>query len=167
MDTIGSKVTALQHFTIAVSDIDRAERFYTQVLGAEVVRRRNEGLPGYHISIVLGGSVRIDVFPMPQRVFCGPGESYHADGGHPHYAFSVGPDEMSEVVEILTAHRVGFDGPVRQGPPGTASIYLDDPDGNHLEIVTDHFPEEKLVRVGPPDREKLKYTWADSGSRAT
>jgi catechol 2,3-dioxygenase-like lactoylglutathione lyase family enzyme len=158
-NTISDKITAFHHFTLPVANLDRSERFYTEVLGAEVTRRRDVGGPAHHISVVLGGSVRIDLFPFPGSAFRGPGNSDFGNVGHPHFAFSMPAAQLRETVQILKTKHVGFDGPVRQGPPGTASVYLDDPDGNHLELVSDDFSEADLLRVGPPDPANLKYVW--------
>lgn len=157
--TIASRVLAVHHLAWPVTDIPRAEQFYTQVLGAEVSRRRvDEELlktnprMATHISIQIGGAVRIDLFPQEAR----PGEH---EPLHPHYAFDVPTEEFLACARILTEKGVGHSGPVRQGPPGTASIYFDDPDGNHLEIVTHDYPDDAPLTIGPPDREKMRYEW--------
>ncbi len=157
--TIADRIRAMHHLALPVTDVERAERFYTQVLGATVTRRRTDPelakcAPhlATHISIQLGGAPRIDLFPqapMPEA----------RENSHPHYAFDVPVEEFLECARLLTEHGVGHSGPVRQGPPGTASIYFDDPDGNHLEIVCHGYPDDAPIQVGPPDREKMRYEW--------
>ena len=51
-------------------------------------------------------------------------------------------------------------GPTRLGPPGQASLYFNDPFGNHLELVTHGFVPE--IPIGPPDMASLDYEWRPS-----
>jgi hypothetical protein len=47
------------------------------------------------------------------------------------------------------------DGPIQLGPPGQASLYFNDPSGNHLEIVTLGFGI--AVPVRPPETARLAW----------
>jgi hypothetical protein len=68
-----------------------------------------------------------------------------------------------EIAAILDAHGVGYDGPVHQGPPGAAQVYLDDPSGNHLQLVCQGYPGWESLQVGY-DRSKLQYDWPKDGT---
>jgi hypothetical protein len=58
--------------------------------------------------------------------------------------------------EALTANGIPSYGPTRLGQPGQASVYFQDPFGNHLEFETDSLPD---APVGPPDHSQLAYEW--------
>jgi catechol 2,3-dioxygenase-like lactoylglutathione lyase family enzyme len=159
---LGLRISSLDHVTIPCGDLLVAEAFYVGVLGARVLIRIDEeflrklGRPedakagAVHTSVVFSGGPRLDLFLQP-------------DGqppplaGHPHHAFAVSPWEMLRWRERL--HRAGVPtfGPTRLGPPGQASLYSNDPFGNHLEIVTHGFV--RSIPVGPPDMGSLAYTW--------
>ena len=69
-ETIADRVRELHHLAWPVTDVERAEQFYTQVLGAQVTRRRTDPelaktdpRRATHISIQLGQAPRIDLFP--------------------------------------------------------------------------------------------------------
>ena len=57
----------------------------------------------------------------------------------------------------LAAEGVPIEGPLRLGPPGQASIYFNDPFGNHLELVTHGYVPD--IPIGPPPMASLAYEW--------
>ena len=118
------RVKGLAHVVLRVSDMDRAIKFYENVLGLNVERRLSE------IGLVQlrAGSAMIDLVPQKE------GE---ADGRNmDHYAVQI----ESMDVATLSAHlrRPGVDpGEVRRryGAEGYgSSIYITDPDGNTVEL---------------------------------
>src|SRR5262245_4598907 len=54
--SINEQIKDFHHFTMPVQSLERAERFYTGVFGAEITRRLSN-----HISVVLGTGPRIDL----------------------------------------------------------------------------------------------------------
>jgi len=58
----------------------------------------------------------------------------------------------------LAAAGVKMDGPLRLGPPGHASIYFDDPFGNHLEITCLGF--SGAVEMRPPMASRISRALA-------
>jgi catechol 2,3-dioxygenase-like lactoylglutathione lyase family enzyme len=167
-------VGPLDHVTIPVRDLDVAERFYVGVLGADVIMRCDEAffagrgqatalrtstgkdVSPLHTSLSFGAGPRIDLFlqswgqPAPEQP-------------HTHFAFSVAPSQMLRWQARLTAQGIPSDGPRRLGPPGQASLYFNDPFGNHLEIQTLGFG--LAIPIGPPNMEGLVYQWRDGGER--
>ncbi len=149
------RIGALDHVTIAVRDLDVARRFYCEVLGAEhfmtvddeTFRRfgrppaENGGEGSHHVSVYLGGATRIDLF-LQQT-----GQPAVAQG-HPHYAFHVPARHLLRWKARLEEHGVPTEGPLQLGPPGQASLYFNDPFGNHLELACLGF--SGAIPIRPP-----------------
>jgi catechol-2,3-dioxygenase len=64
-----------------------------------------------------------------------PGAKEFGDRGgrHVHFALSASPDGLQRIVERLRARSIGFRGPVEH-PGGDRSIYVEDPEGNVVEV---------------------------------
>ncbi len=149
------RIGSMDHVTIAVRNLDVARRFYCEVLGAEhfmtidneTFRRfgrppaANGGEGSHHVSVYLGGSTRVDLF-LQQT-----GQPAVAQG-HPHYAFAVPPRHLLKWKARLEAQGVPTEGPLQLGPPGQASLYFNDPFGNHLELVCLGFG--RAIPIRPP-----------------
>jgi ribonuclease HI len=119
----------LDHVVIAVSDPDRSNAFYRDVLGAEIVER-----PG-------GLAYRVDGFQLNVHVPGGSPSILARDPvrpGNSDLCF-VWPGAAEAAVEHLRAHGVEIElGPVeRHGARGTGtSVYFRDPDGTLLELIS-------------------------------
>ncbi len=124
----GSSV-ALDHCVVAVSDWERSNRFYRDVLGAELVELEY-GRVAYRF-----GAQQLNVH--------GPGSTPHPRAADPVrpgnsdlcFAWDGTPEEA---VAHLEAHGVAVElGPVeRQGARGRGrSVYFRDPDGSLLELI--------------------------------
>jgi len=159
-ETIASKIRHIHHFTLPVRDLDRAIRFYCEVLGAELLKIRDpeedakRGVQTVrHAWIRLGAYPRIDLFP---QTYGQP----ELEQSHPHFAFSVPGPDLLVCTQILAKEGIPYDGPTRIGPPGSATMYFDDPDGNHLELCcSEGYPEGAPIRLGAVNRSHLGYHW--------
>jgi catechol 2,3-dioxygenase-like lactoylglutathione lyase family enzyme len=119
----------LDHCVIHVSDWDRANAFYRDVMGAELVRRGD----GWTYRF---GDVQLNVH--------GPGLSPHPVAHHPvepgnsDLCFEwQGP--IADAVAHLASRGIAVElGPVeRHGAKGTGtSIYFRDPDGSLMELLS-------------------------------
>jgi catechol 2,3-dioxygenase-like lactoylglutathione lyase family enzyme len=152
------RVRRIDHVTLPCKDLAAAERFYVGLLGARVMLRvdaefmRRMGRPaeeaarGSHLSVVFDGGPRLDLFQ-------------YADGqppplaDHPHLALEVSPRDVLAWRARLEAAGVPTDGPRRLGPRGQASLYFNDPSGNHLELTALGF--RGPLPVGAPTMAKL------------
>lgn len=170
---ISGQIRGIDHLTIPVHDMAKAERFYIGLLGGELLMRIDEeflrhvtpdlypperraelhsGGSPIHTSIRLGNGPRIDLFLQDY------GQAGLAQP-HPHLAFRVDPQALRAVTAALQAQGIPTDGPRRLGPPGQASVYFNDPFGNHLEFTTMEFYEE--IPIGAPDMKTLHHEWND------
>jgi catechol 2,3-dioxygenase-like lactoylglutathione lyase family enzyme len=161
------RVGALDHITIPVRDLALARRFYCDVLGGayvmtvddETFRRfgrppaRDGGEGSHHVSVYFGGSTRVDLFL--QRSGQPPPAA-----GHPHYAFHVAPHQLRQWKARLESQGVPTEGPLQLGPPGQASLYFNDPFGNHLEFACLGFTQ--AIPVRPPEMAKVAWKPSDA-----
>jgi catechol 2,3-dioxygenase-like lactoylglutathione lyase family enzyme len=125
----GPRLARLDHVVIAVTDWERSNRFYTEVLGADLVERG--GGWAYRL-----GEQQLNVH--------GPGVSPHPIAATPvspggsDLCF-VWPGTIADAVEHLARHDVTIEeGPVeRDGAAGSGrSVYFRDPDGSLLELIS-------------------------------
>jgi catechol 2,3-dioxygenase-like lactoylglutathione lyase family enzyme len=144
------QISGIDHLTLPVHDLDLAERFYTQVLGAEVVFRTDRSRSMPFIAIAIGNSPLIDLFQQPWG-------QPAANQPNPHLAFAVRGEDLLELKQWLIAHQIPVAGPIRFGPPGHGSLYFQDPFGNHLELCAMDFTGD--VNLEPYEMEKLSYQW--------
>jgi catechol 2,3-dioxygenase-like lactoylglutathione lyase family enzyme len=120
----------LDHCVIAVTDWQRSNRFYAEVLGAELVELEY-GRFAYRF-----GAQQLNVH--------GPGSTPHPRAADPVRPGNSDlcfrwPGSADEAVEHLRAHGVEVEeGPVeRQGAAGRGqSVYFRDPDGSLLELIS-------------------------------
>ena len=117
------EVLRLDHVVLAVSDLQRAENFYTQLLGVQVERRLEK--PKL-VQLRVGESL-LDLVP---------GSPHPTQPNMAHYCFRIDPFDEAAItahlkslgIEVeVSGQRYGADG---HGP----SIYLRDLDGNQLEL---------------------------------
>ncbi len=127
------KLDGIHHIALNVKDLDRAERFYTEVLGFKVTHRFTKGLN--HLMLDTGNSA-IALFEAPDLEVKSAMDLL-SETGYLHLAFKIHRDQFPAVVDELKKHNVTIDqGPVKRGDG--ESIYFNDPDHNHLEIHCDH-----------------------------
>ena len=115
---------------VAVSDLERSNRFYAEVLGAEVLELKR-GRYAYRF-----GEQQLNVY-SPDSTLAQPLAAQPAGPGASDLCF-VWPGRADEVLEHLWRNGVEVElGPLeREGARGTGtSVYFRDPDGNLLELI--------------------------------
>lgn len=124
------KLERLDHFGLEVTDLARAEEFYTSVLGLTVVARFGDQV------LLNCGELNLALFRV-SRPPVNPSER-RSRIGHPlgkgHHAFRVSRDDFAAAIEHLTAAGVETASPIDWGDHDCR--YFLDPDGNLLEIVS-------------------------------
>jgi catechol-2,3-dioxygenase len=118
----------LDHFGIDVADLDRAERFYTEMLGLSVVQRF-----GHHQVLLRCGTLNLALF---ERRDLSPRITDHIENplGKGHHAFQVNRADWLSAQAAFAARGVPTYGPIDWGDHDC--LYFLDPDGNLLEIVS-------------------------------
>jgi len=141
--------TRIGHVHLKVADLERALRFYRDVLGFEVTQRMEDSAVflsagGYHHHIALntwesrGGS-------PPPRSSTG---LYHVAILYPSRR------ELARALRRLVDHGISLEGASDHG--ASEALYLRDPDGNGIELYRDRDPSEwprengKLVMYSRP-----------------
>ena len=114
-------VQRLEHWTLVTSNMERTKRFYLDVLGAETPP------PGVGPERVRFANTTIDFFPAKDERTPSPGSNGQ------HHAYVINLADYDAWVEHLRQHDVAC----RLATHGLRwmSIYLDDPDGYHLELT--------------------------------
>lgn len=126
---IGSGEVLLDHCVIHVSEWERSNAFYRDVMGARVIAREQGWVYQFGTKRLNVHGPGVDAHPVA-RIPVPPGGS--------DLCF-VWPGTISEVLAHLTVHGVAVElGPVpRAGAIGDGvSVYFRDPDGSLLEFIT-------------------------------
>lgn len=121
---------SLDHVVIAVSDFERSNRFYAEVLRAEVVELRR-GRVAYRF-----GEQQLNVHG-PGSELAQPRAVNPAGPGGSDLCFAW-PGTLDDLTEHLWRNGVEVElGPLeREGAQGYGtSVYFRDPDGNLLELI--------------------------------
>lgn len=128
-------LTGFAELTLEARDVERLERFYTEAFGLELLSRE-----GDRVWLAAGCEARLGLWT--------PGEKEFGDEGgrHVHFAFAAHPGTLDAMAERLRDHRASVRGPVEH-PGGDRSIYVDDPEGNVVE-VWDFFTRGEGARDG-------------------
>jgi SAM-dependent methyltransferase len=126
-------VTGVSELVLEVDDLEAAERFYNGVLGLPVVERWAEREA---IWVMAGDRTRIGLWRPQVGVAGGRG------GEHVHFALQVADDAFEAAVDRLRA--AGLEPVVQDRRRDSRSVYVDDPDGNCVELwtkdVADYLP---------------------------
>jgi catechol 2,3-dioxygenase-like lactoylglutathione lyase family enzyme len=120
------KTQGVLHFTIPVKDLDRSEKFYTEVLGMEKIRRNN------HMVFMRAGA---DCFVLTYSE--NPIDPNRGDAHDIHHAFRVTAQEYDRAMSFLPSVGVAIfrQEDRRKGTFQGRSAYFHDPDRNVIEII--------------------------------
>jgi catechol 2,3-dioxygenase-like lactoylglutathione lyase family enzyme len=122
------QLDGVHHIGVNVSDLNRAESFYVNVLGFIVVDRYQEDI---RHSMLDTGTTIIHLFESTNLEFDDAIIRLSEDG-YAHLAFGTNRKQFPQIMEELKQHNVPFRGPLILGKG--ESVHFKDPDGNHLEI---------------------------------
>lgn len=139
-----SGVQTIDHIAIPVRDLDANQDFYLDTLGLKLKTRRLNPDGSARQAYVLAGENIIGLHLPGVSAGVSPSSG-------PRIGANVSEQRFTETEKKLKAKGHPYRGPVEhpQGSPLKVSIYLDDPDGNHLELC---------VRRGKPRLECISHT---------
>ena len=133
-ERLGINANSFDHVTLICADLEATRRFYVDFLGMTQVPRPAFRFPGLWFQI---GNVQIHATQASQEA----GKAGWADQGGKivsrghHIAFAV--RDVSEALKIVELHGVRIASPLQQRPDGFKQLYLYDPDGHVVELVSD------------------------------
>jgi len=110
------------HTAILVSDLEKADRFYSEILGlAKVERSLKFAGTWYQV-----GTYQIHLIVAPTVPFT----TQNPDklGRNPHIAFAVA--DLDAAKQKLLTHNC----PIQMSASGRAALFTQDPDGNIIEL---------------------------------
>lgn len=128
------RIQQIDHVVLRVSDPERSLRFYQQVLGCELARRRDD-LGLLHLR---AGASLIDLVdihgPLGGSAVAAPPAGQ--GGNMDHFCLRIEPFDETALLAHLERHGLVAQKAVeRYGAEGTGpSIYCSDPDGNRVEL---------------------------------
>jgi catechol-2,3-dioxygenase len=128
-------VDGFAELTLEVGSLERAEAFYREAFGLDVLKREDD-----RVWLAVGERARLGLWL--------PGEKEFGDEGgrHVHFAFSVSPGGLDAVAARLRDMGADARGP-EEHPGGDRSLYVSDPEGNVVE-VWDFFERGEGARDG-------------------
>ena len=146
------KFTAFAHASIFCRDLEQAKRFFTTVIGGELIHDVDGFAEVRVAGIIIGLTVR-------------PGRPTGPDAEYPHYAFFVEPEDFLPMVAWLRQRGVTTSEPwTRDGIKGL--LYFRDPAGNLFEMYCPKLEEaDSFVRGAKQggsyaiDFAGLNYQW--------
>jgi len=133
------------HTAMAVQDMDRAKRFYCDLLGFEIDWERPNysgepfanvvGMPdaAAHVAMLKGYGARLELFTYHQPAGRMREAKRQCDFGLTHFALTL--KGIHELYERLSAAGVQFNCPPQNLRPGVWATYLKDPEGVTIELV--------------------------------
>jgi catechol-2,3-dioxygenase len=128
-------VGAIAELTLQVRDLRALEQWYVDAFGLRVLKRDDD-----RVWLAVGERARLGLWLPGEKEFGDEG------GAHVHYAFGADPGTLDALVERLRGQGIDVRGP-EEHPGGDRSIYVEDPEGNVVE-VWDFFERGEGAREG-------------------
>lgn len=117
--------SGINHITIRVNDIERAEEFYGDILGFELIRKMGKSMAVYKV-----GEEDTIVLVEAETSYDPESRDYRVD----HFGFYLdSEDEVDEMAKYFREHEVS----ILSGPANRKRgrfLFISDPDGNMLEF---------------------------------
>jgi glyoxylase I family protein len=124
------KIKAIHHIAILTDDYERSKRFYTEVLGFEVIRETYRAeRQSWKLDLAIAGHYQVELFSFPDFRERG---SYPEAKGLRHLAFAV--DDVEAAAAELKEKKVPVE-PVRIDElTNKKFVFFTDPNGQPLEL---------------------------------
>lgn len=123
-------VQGIDHIVLRVRELPRALAFYRDVLGCVLEREQ----PELGLTQLRAGRSLIDLVTIDGPL--GAGEPPGAGRNVEHFCLTLAPFDEPRLIAWLAARGVAAGSPApRYGAQGEGrSFYIEDPDGNHIEL---------------------------------
>jgi len=126
--TVRVRPTGLHELVIEVADLDLSTRFYEEVIGLRIVQRWGEDRPAVWFD--MGDTTALGLWTAKAAI----GALANGRGGaHVHFALRIPHGTIDTVQQRLEGY--GYDVFRFEFDDGNRSLYIDDPDGNCLELM--------------------------------
>jgi len=156
------EIEGVHRFSLPVRNLAKAELFYTQVLGGDIVERNAIEMgrwesPGVRLQMCSG----VEVVLVEQGYGWLP-----IDSTNPHWGFAIPGADVDTWVEHLEEWRVPSalvfrdHYVVENGVPTRVELHFLDPDGNQIELVAWDYPMNDQAWRGRYDPWPLYYSYA-------
>lgn len=125
------KTKGIYHIGIPVNDVERAVKFYTEILGMTIAKLNRDDM-GDHLNRadLRSGDGMVVLFQRPKAIE----KDALTEDGATHHAFMVDRDDFEVAVKKMSEWGVKIhDIPMVDRPTGSG-FYFFDPDGNLLQL---------------------------------
>ncbi|MEE9325194.1 MAG: VOC family protein [Dehalococcoidia bacterium] len=121
------RIKRLDHYGLNVSNLSRAEAFYSETLGMDIESKMG------HMTLLKGGNAVLALFENP-KIVPGDTEDIKDPLGKAHHAFEVSREDFQRALERFPQENIPLKGPIDWGDHDC--LYFLDPDGNLLELIS-------------------------------
>jgi glyoxylase I family protein len=123
-------IKAIHHIAILTDDYQRSKRFYTEVLGFEIIRETyRKERDSYKLDLSIAGKYQVELFSFPDYRERG---SYPEAKGLRHLAFAV--DDVDAAAAELHAKGVEVEMVRVDELTQRKFVFFNDPNGQPLEL---------------------------------
>jgi len=125
------KTRGVYHIGIPVNDMDRAIKFYTEVLGMTIAKLNRDDMGAkLNRADLRSGDEMVVLFQRPSPI---KRDALQEDGAT-HHAFVVDPEDFELAVDKMEEWGVKLHGTPTVNRPSGRGLYFFDPDGNLLQL---------------------------------
>ncbi|RXJ72776.1 VOC family virulence protein [Veronia nyctiphanis] len=132
------KIARLDHIVLRTNDVSNMVRFYCEVLNCHVERTTD---PEIGLTQIRAGSALIDLVDVNSSLGkSGGGAPSRSGNSLDHFCLLLEKIDNNALLEHLSDHHVKHSGFAnRYGSEGFGpSLYIEDPDGNTVELKSEH-----------------------------
>ncbi|HWO42503.1 MAG TPA: VOC family protein [Candidatus Eisenbacteria bacterium] len=127
------KTKGIYHIGIPVNDVDRAVKFYTEILGMKVAKLNRDDMGGrLKRADLRSGDGMVVLFQRPKPI----DKNALEEDGASHHAFVVDQDDFELAVKKMKDWGVKIHSVPTVERPSGRGFYFFDPDGNLLQLYT-------------------------------
>jgi catechol 2,3-dioxygenase-like lactoylglutathione lyase family enzyme len=120
------RLKGIDHYAIAVTNLERSLSFYHNILGLSILTRPNFDFQGAWLDCGNGISLHLIVQPEVKVVISGSRDL--------HFAFAV--DNLASTKDILIKSGVDIIKDIKPRPDGVLQLFIKDPDGYFIELTS-------------------------------